>query len=59
NANSCRSSVPDCAAIAKAYGHGEIRIGTPDQLEEGLQKALDMEDRLVFVDNNVDETEHV
>ncbi|MFH0272365.1 acetolactate synthase 3 large subunit [Vibrio jasicida] len=59
HSNSYMSSVPDFAAIAEAYGHVGIRIETPDQLEVGLQKALDMKDRLVFVDINVDETEHV
>ncbi|MBS9895291.1 acetolactate synthase 3 large subunit [Vibrio alginolyticus] len=59
HSNSYMSSVPDFAAIAEAYGHVGIRIETPDQLEEGLQKALYMKDRLVFVDINVDETEHV
>ncbi|HCM1505117.1 TPA: acetolactate synthase 3 large subunit [Vibrio parahaemolyticus] len=59
HSNSYMSSVPDFAAIAEAYGHVGIRIETLDQLEEGLQKALDMKDRLVFVDINVDETEHV
>ncbi|WP_226421532.1 acetolactate synthase 3 large subunit [Vibrio sp. E14] len=59
HSNSYMSSVPDFAAIAEAYGHVGIRIETPDQLEEGLQKALNMKDRLVFVDINVDETEHV
>lgn len=59
HSNSYMSSVPDFAAIAEAYGHVGIRIETSDQLEEGLQKALDMKDRLVFVDINVDETEHV
>ncbi|ELE6568913.1 acetolactate synthase 3 large subunit [Vibrio parahaemolyticus] len=59
HSNSYMSSVPDFAAIAEAYGHVGIRIETPDQLEKGLQKALDMKDRLVFVDINVDETEHV
>ncbi|CCN73919.1 acetolactate synthase 3 large subunit [Vibrio nigripulchritudo] len=59
HSNSYMSSVPDFAAIAEAYGHVGIRISTPDELESGLQKALDMKDRLVFVDINVDETEHV
>ncbi|MFZ3514379.1 acetolactate synthase 3 large subunit [Vibrio harveyi] len=59
HSNSYMSSVPDFVAIAEAYGHVGIRIETPDQLEAGLQKALDMKDRLVFVDINVDETEHV
>ncbi|MDF5415074.1 thiamine pyrophosphate-dependent enzyme, partial [Vibrio parahaemolyticus] len=39
HSNSYMSSVPDFAAIAEAYGHVGIRIETPDQLEEGLQKA--------------------
>ncbi|EGA66279.1 acetolactate synthase 3 large subunit [Vibrio brasiliensis] len=59
HSNSYMSSVPDFAAIAEAYGHVGIRIESPDQLESGLKQALDMKDRLVFVDINVDETEHV
>ncbi len=59
HSNSYMSSVPDFAAIAEAYGHVGIRISTPDELESGLKQALEMKDRLVFVDINVDETEHV
>ncbi|MBA5763850.1 acetolactate synthase 3 large subunit [Vibrio sp. 404] len=59
HSNSYMSSVPDFAAIAEAYGHVGIRIETPDQLEAGLKQALELKDRLVFVDINVDETEHV
>ncbi|MFH0266037.1 acetolactate synthase 3 large subunit [Vibrio rumoiensis] len=59
HSHSYMDSVPDFAAIAEAYGHVGIRINHPDELEAGLQKALDMKDRLVFVDINVDETEHV
>ncbi len=59
HSNSYMDSVPDFAAIAEAYGHVGIRINNPSELEEGLKKALDMKDRLVFVDINVDETEHV
>ncbi|NOH69752.1 acetolactate synthase 3 large subunit [Vibrio pectenicida] len=59
HSNSYMSSVPDFVAIAKAYGHEGIRIETPDQLESGLKQAFDMKDKLVFVDINVDETEHV
>lgn len=59
HSHSYMDSVPDFAAIAEAYGHVGIRISNPEELESGLQKALDMKDRLVFVDINVDETEHV
>ncbi|OIQ24300.1 acetolactate synthase 3 large subunit [uncultured Vibrio sp.] len=59
HSNSYMDSVPDFAAIAEAYGHVGIRINSPDELESGMKKALDMKDRLVFVDITVDETEHV
>lgn len=59
HSHSYMDSVPDFAAIAEAYGHIGIRIDKPEDLEAGLKKALDMKDRLVFVDINVDETEHV
>ncbi|MGF1755461.1 acetolactate synthase 3 large subunit [Vibrio makurazakiensis] len=57
--NSYMDSVPDFAAIAEAYGHVGMRISSPDELESGLEKALAMKDRLVFVDISVDDTEHV
>lgn len=59
HSNSYMDSVPDFAAIAEAYGHVGIRISNPSELESGLKKALEMKDRLVFVDISVDETEHV
>lgn len=59
HSNSYMSSVPNFVAIAEAYGHAGVRISHPDELEDGLKKALAMKDRLVFVDINVDETEHV
>ncbi|MCF1428887.1 MAG: acetolactate synthase 3 large subunit [Shewanella sp.] len=52
-------SVPNFAKIAEAYGHVGISISSPDDLEPQLKKALEMKDRLVFVDISVDETEHV
>ncbi len=59
HSHSYMDSVPDFAAIAEAYGHVGIRIDKPQDLASGLKQALDMKDRLVFVDINVDETEHV
>ncbi|MGF1741319.1 acetolactate synthase 3 large subunit [Vibrio profundum] len=59
HSNSYMDSVPDFAAIAEAYGHVGMRISSPDELEEKLQQALAMKDKLVFVDISVDETEHV
>ncbi len=59
HSHSYMDSVPDFAAIAEAYGHVGMRISSPDELESGLQKALSMKNKLVFVDIHVDETEHV
>lgn len=59
HSNSYMDSVPDFAAIAEAYGHVGMRISSPDELEDKLQQALAMKDKLVFVDISVDETEHV
>ena len=59
HSHSYMDSVPDFAAIAEAYGHVGMRISSPDELESGLQKALAMKDKLVFVDISVDQNEHV
>lgn len=59
HSHSYMDSVPDFAAIAEAYGHVGIRINHPSELESELKRGLDMKDRLVFIDINVDETEHV
>ncbi|MCH1918727.1 acetolactate synthase 3 large subunit [Shewanella sp. A3A] len=59
HSQSYMDSVPNFAKIAEAYGHVGIAIKHPDELESKLAEALAMEDRLVFVDISVDETEHV
>ncbi|QSX38675.1 acetolactate synthase 3 large subunit [Shewanella sedimentimangrovi] len=59
HSHSYMDSVPDFAKIAEAYGHVGMTITRPDELEGKLAEALAMKDRLVFVDINVDETEHV
>ncbi|WP_417761512.1 acetolactate synthase 3 large subunit [Shewanella sp.] len=59
HSQSYMDSVPNFAKIAEAYGHVGIAITHPDELESKLAEALAMEDRLVFVDISVDETEHV
>jgi acetolactate synthase-1/2/3 large subunit len=59
HSHSYMDSVPDFAAIAEAYGHVGVRITDPSKLEEELEKALALKDRLVFIDISVDETEHV
>ena len=52
-------SLPDFVKLAEAYGHVGIQIYTPDELEEKLAQAFAVKERLVFVDVQVDATEHV
>lgn len=53
------NSLPDFVKLAESYGHVGIQISTPDELESRLQEAFSIKNKLVFVDINVDETEHV
>ena len=53
------NSLPDFVKLAEAYGHVGIQIATPDELESKLKEAFSIKNKLVFVDINVDETEHV
>ncbi|MBQ9275315.1 MAG: biosynthetic-type acetolactate synthase large subunit [Succinivibrio sp.] len=41
---------PDFVALAKAYGHEAFRIEKPEELRAGIQRALDIKDKLVLVD---------
>ncbi|GGI76721.1 acetolactate synthase 3 large subunit [Shewanella gelidii] len=59
HSHSYMDSVPNFAKIAEAYGHVGMTITNPAELESKLAEALAMKDKLVFVDINVDETEHV
>ncbi|MEX4662780.1 acetolactate synthase 3 large subunit [Haemophilus influenzae] len=53
------NSLPDFLKLAESYGHVGIKIATPDELESKLQEAFSIKNKLVFVDINVDESEHV
>lgn len=53
------NSLPDFVKLAESYGHVGIQIATPDELESKLKEAFSIKNKLVFVDINVDETEHV
>lgn len=59
HSQSYMNSLPDFVKLAEAYGHVGIQINTPDELEEKLNQAFAIKDRLVFVDVQVDATEHV
>ncbi len=59
HSQSYMNSLPDFVKLAEAYGHVGIQINTPDELEEKLNQAFAIKDKLVFVDVQVDATEHV
>ncbi|MBP6121770.1 MULTISPECIES: acetolactate synthase 3 large subunit [Providencia] len=62
HSQSYMQSLPNFIKLAEAYGHVGISISSPDELEEKLKQALvevNENQRLVFVDVNIDETEHV
>ncbi len=52
-------SLPDFVKLVESYGHVGIQVNHPNELESALEHAFSLKDRLVFVDINVDETEHV
>ncbi|OOF83386.1 acetolactate synthase, large subunit, biosynthetic type [Rodentibacter ratti] len=53
------NSLPDFVKLAESYGHVGIKIATPGELESKLEEAFKLKNKLVFVDINVDESEHV
>ena len=53
------NSLPDFVKLAESYGQVGIKIATPDELESKLKEAFSIKHKLVFVDINVDESEHV
>lgn len=61
HSHSYMESLPDFVRLAEAYGHVGISISHPAELEEKLALALETvaNNRLVFVDVNVDGSEHV
>ncbi|AKH64413.1 MULTISPECIES: acetolactate synthase 3 large subunit [Photorhabdus] len=62
HSQSYMESLPDFVKLAEAYGHVGIAIQSYDELESKLAEALKEvteNQRLVFVDVTVDETEHV
>ncbi|SEL54294.1 acetolactate synthase, large subunit [Colwellia chukchiensis] len=59
HSSSYMESLPDFVKLAESYGHVGIQINTLDELDDKLQQAFAIKNRLVFVDVLVDENEHV
>ena len=59
HSSSYMESLPDFVKLAESYGHVGIQINALEELEEKIQQAFAIKNRLVFVDVLVDENEHV
>jgi acetolactate synthase-1/2/3 large subunit len=59
HAQSYMKSLPDFTRLAEAYGHVGVTITKFDELEEKLEKAFAMKDKLVIINVYVDPHEHV
>jgi acetolactate synthase-1/2/3 large subunit len=58
-AMSYMESLPDFVALAESYGHVGMRIEKPEDVEGAIKEALNMKDRLVFMDFIIDPEENV
>ena len=52
-------SLPDFVKLVEAYGHVGIRVTKLSELSQKMEEAFALKNRLVFVDVNVDPSEHV
>lgn len=59
HSHSYMESMPDFVKLAEAYGHIGIRVEHPSELDDAMQRCFAEKNRLVFMDINVDQNEHV
>lgn len=52
-------SAPNFIQLTEAYGHCGMVVERPDQLKAALQKAIDIKDKVVFLDIHTDPSENV
>lgn len=57
--HSYMDALPDFLKLAESYGHVGMRIENPSDVESALREALDIKNRLVFMDFITDQTENV
>ena len=57
--HSYMESLPDFIKLAESYGHVGMRVTDPSQLQSAMEEAFSLKDRLVFMDVQVDPSEHV
>jgi acetolactate synthase-1/2/3 large subunit len=58
-AMSYMEAIPDFAQLANSFGHIGIKIEKPSELKDKLTEAMNIKDRLVFVDVITDQEENV
>lgn len=58
-AESYMDALPDFVKLAESYGHVGMRIEQPGDVEDALEEAFKLKDRLVFMDFITDQTENV
>jgi acetolactate synthase-1/2/3 large subunit len=58
-AMSYMDALPDFVKLAESFGHVGMRIEKPADVEGALREALDMKDRLVFMEFVTDQNENV
>jgi len=59
HSSSYMESLPDFCKLSESYGHVGIKIDHLSELNDKLEQAFSIKNRLVFVDVHVDEKEHV
>lgn len=57
--HSYMESLPNFVKLAESYGHVGMRVTDPAKLTSAMEEAFFLKDRLVFMDIQVDTSEHV
>ncbi|RTE66753.1 acetolactate synthase 3 large subunit [Amphritea opalescens] len=59
HSQSYMESLPNFVKVVEAYNHVGLEVSKPEELDQVLEKAFAIEDKLVFVNIYVDPEEHV
>lgn len=52
-------ALPDFVKLTESYGHVGMSISKPEEVENALKEAMEIKDRLVFMDFTTDQAENV
>ena len=58
-AMSYMDALPDFVKLAESFGHVGIKVEKPSDVESALEDAINMKNRLVFLDFITDQNENV